>query len=489
MSIFSTLLPKKAQKGGIALPSFLRKVKAGTTVSDGRTNPANEDLTEIRYGTNAEEIMRTFARKSPDVAHAVETIARFIITDSYTLVAKDLETDTINTEATQLIQLFSARLNKLPTQYDGFSSQTSINAISETLISQLLTNGCCASELVVDKASLPSIIRPISTNSLKYKSGGDRVIPFIDDGGTIVDLDSPAVCIRSLSQDPESPYATSWFQAAVQPIIASTIFTNDLRKAFRKANIPRVTAEIAIDKFKESLAPATLHDADKYAAAIKATLEDIEGRLNGLNPEDVLVNFDLVKISHLSAGNNTSHEAIAVNSALINGQMSAGLHVLPSLLGRGESQSTATTEAILFLKMVENLQGRLNEMFSYMFTLAARLQGQDVTVTFAFKKPSLRPDIEEESFLAMKQSRIMEQLSYGLVSDEEASIALTGDLPSGNFTPLSGTMFHKGANQSGSVKNPYSNTSVSGQGVNNTVVQKDQNKGKTQPKSNQTTGK
>jgi hypothetical protein len=114
------------------------------------------------------------------------------------------------------------------------------------------------------------------------------------------------------------------------------------------------------------------------------------------------------------------------------------------------------------------------------------MAGHDVTVTFKYKKPSLRPEIEEESFWAMKQSRILQQLSLGFISDEEASIRLTGDLPSGDFTPLSGTGF---LNANVDVAdNPYSGTSVSGDELTKTKTQKDRSTTDNKPKSNKTTG-
>ncbi len=214
-------------------------------------------------------------------------------------------------------------------------------------------------------------------------------------------------------------------------------------------------------------------------------INNLQDTLNNLNPEDAIAHFDIVDIQHLSAGNISSHESISTHAGILNGQMSAGLHVLPAILGRGESQTTASTETVLFLKIVESLQGRLNELYSYLFTLAARLQGHDVTVTFAYKKPSLRPETEEETFLAVRQSRILEQLSLGLISDEEASIKLTGDLPSGDFKPLSGTGFKSAT---AVTDNPYSNTSVGGDQLNNTKDQKDRDQGTTKPKSNSTSG-
>lgn len=488
MSVFTDLFPKKKIKAAaLYTANFLKKVRTGAQVADDRENQTNEDLTQLRYGISTEKIVRDIANTNPDVSHAVEMFMRFGITDSFTQVAKELETDTIEPNATRLVQTFASRLNKLPIRFDGFSPQSTINSTSETLLKQLLTNGCCMAELVLDKTMLPSFIQAISTNNLKYESTGDRYIPYLDESSGKTYLDSPAVSIISLSQDPETPYSTSWFKSAIQSVISSTEFTQDLRKSFRKASLPRVTATIDSEKFSAMQTPDTLQDPKKMKVEVDSVLLAIENQVNGLQPEDALVNFDFIKIDHLSAGNISAHESVKTHAEIVNGQMSTGLHTLPSILGRGESQSTASTETVLFLKMVESLQGRLNEVFSYLLTMAARLHGHDVTVSFKFKKPSLRPEIEEEAFQSMRQSRIREQWSDGLISDEEASILLTGDLPSGNFKPLSGTGFFNKAAET--EDNPYSNTSVSGEQTNNTKDQKDRQTGSAnQSKTNSNSG-
>jgi hypothetical protein len=66
---------------------------------------------------------------------------------------------------------------------------------------------------------------------------------------------------------------------------------------------------------------------------------------------------------------------------------------------------------------------------------------QDVYVEFSYAELDLRPQAELEAYRAMHQSRILEQLSLGFITDEEASIKLTGNLPREGHVPLSGTMF------------------------------------------------
>lgn len=155
-------------------------------------------------------------------------------------------------------------------------------------------------------------------------------------------------------------------------------------------------------------------------------------------------------------------------------------------MGRGASSTAASTEAMAYLRAVEGEQEKLNSMYSSLLTVGVRLFGHDVYVKFTYSDPELRPKSELESFRTMKQSRIRELLSDGFISDEEASIMLTGSLPSGNFTPMSGTKFYSAA---GTMGNPYSNTSVSGEGINDTQSGKNQKAGNQNAGSNKTTGK
>lgn len=489
MSIFSELFNKKKPKAGrVVAPSFLRTTSTNSTIADDRTDYTNTDLTTLRDQTDTQTVAREYGRVNADFSHSIENFIRFIVTDSYTLTARSMETGEIDEEVTRLAQLFALRIDRLPTYIAGFSPQSSIASVAETVIPQLLCNGCAAAEVVLDKSYLPTHIEPISTNEVKYESTGDNYVPYITGSGDDVYLDSSAIYLMSLTPDPESPYSRSWYESAIQSILSSTEFGNDLRRAGRRATFPRVTASIDLEKTKASFTPDVQLDSEKLTAALNSTISDVESTLNGLQPEDALVYFgDIMTVEHLTSGNITAHDSVQTQNDIINSSVANGLHTLPSILGRGVSSATGSTEAVLFLKVTESLQSRLNEMFSYLFTQALRLQGHDVVVDFKYKKPSLRSESEEESFAAMRQSRILELLSTGHLSDAEASIMLTGELPSANYEPLSGTGFR--ANTSVvTADNPYSNTSVSGEGINSTTEQKNQSSGDTQPKTNSTTG-
>jgi len=86
-------------------------------------------------------------------------------------------------------------------------------------------------------------------------------------------------------------------------------------------------------------------------------------------------------------------------------------------------------------------------------TLSLRLLGFEGYVEFKFNAIDMRPAHELEAFFTMKQNRIMQQLSMGYVTDDEASWML-GSFPRAEGAPdLSGTLFM----QQNQVGNPTPN--------------------------------
>jgi len=417
---------------------------------------------------------------------AFNTLSSLIISSKYKVIAKDVETAMVSVEGTRFAQAHANRLDSLPPNYDGFTAQSSFSSISETLLKQLVSNGDTGAELILDDGFMPTEIRPFSTNTLKYIQKGKRYYPQITVDSEKIDLDYPTVEIVSLNQDVNTPYATSFYQSAYAATMAAEEYRNDSRRSFRRASIPRLLASIDQDKFIESLPIETRFDPKALAAAMSTVMSDVKDELTGLEPEDAVTVFDAVDVSIMTAGNISSHDALKEHAKIVNGNQASGLKTLPSILGRGESQSTASTETVLFLKIAESIQGRVNEIFSNLLTTAARLQGFDVSVSFVYDKPTLRTESESESFAVMKQSRIMELLSYGFIPDEEAAIELTGKLPPNGFEPLSGTRFKDQSTTE--IENPYSNTSVSGKGITATKTQKDSSSNTEDTKTNQTTG-
>jgi hypothetical protein len=471
---FLTTPIKKIKPKGLLVPSFLRtaRTRGATAINDTTPDVTNTDIVGYRNLVSKHDVIKALGYTSPDISQAINSLIRFAITDEYRVIARTFD-GKIDENATNYAQALAARFDCLPPDYDGFYTQTDLRSTSESLLRQIVTYGAMSSELVLTANRVPSFIRGISVKGLKFENNGIRVLPYVEvntsGASNKVYLDSPLFFYTSLDQDLDEAYAISPLTSAVQPVLFSEEFKQDLRRAFRKAALPRLTASINSEKFKESLPASVRFDEEALQTYMAGVITDLESRLNDLNPEDAIVFFDVLEIKHNSAGNISFHESLRELKHLIDSNVASGVKTLPSVLGRGESQSVASTESMLYLRYVEGMQEKLNTHYSKMFTLALRLLGYDVYCTFKYADPELRPKSELESFNSIKQSRILELLSFGFISDTEASVELTGQMPSGEFTPLSGTRFD--VNKT-SAENPYSNTSVTPDGVTGTAGEK-----------------
>lgn len=477
---------KIAAKVGETVPaSYIKKTTA--QISDTSTNYTNTDLTTLRnQGSSQKDAIKALVQNSPDASFAAYSKARFAITDSYTVIAYTID-GVVDVAGTITAQSLANRLDNLRPYYDKYSKPSDFRSLSERAIAQLQYYGSFGGQLVLEAGNVPSRIEIFSTRNMKFEERNGREVPYIEQQSVRYYLDTPLVSIQDLDQDVTTPYSMSPLQSATQPLIADHEFVNDLRRAFSKANLPRPTVKILTEQFMNSLPVDIRMNPVKLAEAQDELISRVQSELNGLSPEDCLVYFDNMVVEHLTAGNNSSDRSVEQHKDLMNAKVASGLHTMPAMLGRGENSTSSSTEAMAYLRAVEGEQEKLNSMFSSLLTVGTRLLGHDVFVKFTYADPELRPKSELESFRTMKQSRIMEQLNYGFISDEEASILLTGSLPSGNFTSLSGTRFYDSS--SSTIGNPYSNTSVSGEGITDTKTGKDTKAKDQKASSNKTSGK
>lgn len=457
----------KVKKGMQALPSYAKTAKPSDAVLTREDRQlASTNIETYRRGASTRAVLRDFVASMPDLSATVSAYARTAITDKYVAVARDLD-GKFNKEATAVLQQLLVRFDVLGDYKDGFCGIGSMRSNSESLSKELLTYGCCALELVLDKARLPRKLQPISTVNIEFMSDGESLFPRQNLAGTITDLDIATFFYTALDQDLTQPYAASPLEAAIQPVLFAQEFMNDLRKIVKRAIHPRLDMVIVWERFKESLPSDAAHDSKVLRDYMNTFIADLTALVNGLQPEDAMVHFDSVEPSYLNNGNTTTNQDYKVLADLVDAKVSTGAKAMPSILGHGSgSQNVASTESLLFTKNAAGMvQLKLNEIYSRALTLAVRLFGFDVYVEFRYASIDLRPESELESFRTMKKDRVLHLLSLGFTSDEEASLDLTGSLPPATFTPLSGTGFYQPQSAGASNGNPDSNTSTSsGQG-------------------------
>ena len=148
----------------------------------------------------------------------------------------------------------------------------------------------------------------------------------------------------------------------------------------------------------------------------------------------------------------------------ISGMVATSLKSHPSILGMrlAGSQSLSNTESLIYLKIARAVQRPVEQFLSRAMTLAVRLYGSDSYVQVRFDDIDLRPESELAAFEIMDQSRILEQLSLGFLTDEEAAEELGTGPRAPGAPPLSGTMFHDTSVQTASAESASPNADPMG---------------------------
>ena len=450
-SILEPAKPPKFMKGEQTIPSYLKIATPSETTPLPLTDRAlaNKDLLTLRSSaTTSRATVREFVAASPDLSAAVNAYVRTAITSNYTAVAKNPD-GSFNRDATALLKQLLVKFDVLPDYSVGFGGFYSLRTLSEMFVAELQRYGSCGAELVLDKNQLPAQITPVSTFNIKLYPADNamRLVPKQYLAGEYIDLDIPTFFYIPLDQDPLEPYSNSPLETALQPVLFQQEFMNDVRRIVKKVIHPRNVLTIDEDKFRKNIPPKYLYDPEGLAGYLELVKTDLAGMVNGLNPEDALILMDTIGLEIVDHGSTNLSKEYEVLSGIADAKLATAAKVLPSILGHGsQSANIASAEVLLFMKFVQGAAwAKLNELYSRIFTLAVRLYGFDVFVEFAYDQIDLRPDSELEAFKAMKQSRILEQLSLGFISDDEASIALTGNMTPPGMKPLSGTMFRNNA--------------------------------------------
>jgi len=483
MRFFNKLFPRAAElpvqnppkvpsgKGDKVISSFLGKAKGGK-ISNNTNNITNLVMSsDVRNEATMAQVVKKLVLASPDLSAALETKIKTAISSKYSAIAYD-NVGLINYEGTELIQSFLLRLDNSSYDYTKFTKATDIRSVAASFFYDSFRYGAGSVELVLGDMRLPAFVKSIPTRLLNWADNTSEAYPVYTGGDSDVPLNFPTVFYSASMQDGESPYSESPLQAAIQVALWDADFMDSLRRAAAKNLLQRLKITINSEKYRATLPLEVQTDKDQLKAHMDATIDTLESQMSDMDPEDTLVIFDTLEADTIQDANRSEDRSILVLQNLINGKIASGAKILPSVIGRGESSNAASSEALLFLKSMNAAQIEFNLLFSKVLTLTLRLYGIEGYVKFAFEPVNLRPDIELESFKSIRQSRILEQLSLGLVSDVEASLVLTGSLPPEGYKELSGTMFKVAAADTSG--NSYSNTSVDTSGrPDSTQSQKD----------------
>lgn len=444
-SSMSITLPKHIVTAARASVDPGRSRESGAQISDKAAylDFYNNSLSETRMIRNRTELLRTLTRSEGPLSTAVHNLVQ-VASNNFTVMAYNTGTNLFSSEGTNLANVVLSRIDSLHDYTEGYSNKMPLEGVVETMLREcVITNGVAA-ELVLDKARFPDYVQVIPLETLEWKVGkGGKTVPVQQVDGDEVILDTPTFWVSRMAGDPSDLYPRSMMESALKLLIYFEEFLDDIRRVVRQSGHARQVVSIDVEKAKATAPREVQNDAKKLQEWLAGVQKAVTEELESIEPEEAIVLFDTAtyEIKSPSFGNKIDYTPML---NVLSGMWATSMKTPPSVLGmRLDSGSSAegNIETLIFLKSAKGLQTPVETVLSRALTLSCRLLGADVYVRFRFDPLDLRPEIELESFYTMRQTRILQQLSLGFITDEQAAVLLrTGQRPEG-APPLSGTMF------------------------------------------------
>jgi len=434
-------LPRSAiaGKARVTDPGFRRD--KGVTLADREQSFLGSSIRELR-SVPAAQAIRALTRFNGIFSAAVHcyvqmAMSGYVVT-GYLAGTREFDLAT-SIEAVNV-------LTSADTLYDytrGYADKQSTDGLLESLLKETVQSGACCVELVLNKFLLPEKVLSVSVPSLRWKSTTEGTVypSQVSLSGEEIDLNMPTVFYAATHQQSGQFMPRSPMEAALQTLFIFTEFLEDLSRVMRRSGHSRLVVSIVQDAVKQMAPPETANDPEKMRQFFESVRGDIESTLGGLEPEDALVAYDTVTAEILSSkGEKTDYSALLET---LGNMMSSSLKSVSSVLGLGTgSQNLATTESLVYLKLVQGIQKTVETVMSRAITLSVRLRtGVDSYCKFEFQPVNLRPEDELSAHKSVIFQQELQKLSLGLYSDEEFAWRTTGSAAAPGMPKLSGTMF------------------------------------------------
>lgn len=408
-----------------------------------------ETIRNLRLTNRIVEAIRLACRFDGTLSTAVYDLVT-IANSGLDLRAFDSATHEFSPEGTKVARSILATMDTVYDYTKGFADRRAVSSVLETALREVVVTGSVAGELVLNKARFPDRIQLVPFETLVWKSQGDgRKYP-VQRGVTSkdIELDIPNFWVVESHLGADSPYPRSMMEAGMSTVFYYGEFIEDTRRVVRRTGHSRMVAKLNAEQVRLA-APAQAKESE---AAMQSYMEgvrnDLQNILSAMEPEDALVVYDVADVEEISAKGEKGDYTELMRT--LAGMAATSLKSHPSILGlRLEgSQSLSNTESLVFLQVAKAAQKAVATFMSRALTLATRLYGVDVYVKSGFKPINLRPEDELEAFKVMRQDRVLDLLSLGLLSDEQAREELELPPPRPEDPLLSGTMFRQSAAQS-----------------------------------------
>ncbi len=401
------------------------------------------DLFESRVSENSNDLLTELFTHDPDISAAVNAYLTVANTEPM-IVVRD-ENGEIDREGTKTVhQLIQAMTDRWDYS-QKFQLKPNMQSLSEMMRYSVLLRGAVGAELVLDKMLLPSQIRLVDMATIEWlekQPGVYKPQQVVQGQNEPTSLDIPAFFVSFFRRNPNRIYTYSHFVSAINTVAARQQVINDLYRIMQITGFPRIELEVLEEVLLKN-APASVKKTPREQSEwVNTRLQEVADTFGNLRADQVYAHTDAVQAKMLNDRKAGVELNIKEVIEVLNAQNQAALKVMATIIGRGEKgANTASVEARIFAMNADELNEPVAEMWSNLLTLALRLTGNAGRVEVVFAKAELRPETELEPQLTLKQTRHLQELSLGIITDDEYHLWMHRRPRPDSAPELSGTGF------------------------------------------------
>lgn len=444
-SLLNPILPKKKQKkGGLSHTGTYNPQNPTRVLTVPQFREHLQDIFNDRTFENSRDLVQALFKSDPDMSAAVNAYLTLANTPPMFFVrTPDGELDPEGAVLLrQVLNLFTYQ-----TDYtQGFQLKQSLRVIAENLRYMLLLRGGCAAELVVNDVLAPESIRVVDIGDIRWYETKPGVYKPKQDTGEgedkMINLDIPSFFISFFHRDPNEIYPNSSFIAAINTIAARQTVINELYRILQVTGFPRVDLSVVEEVITKSAPADVKADSNKLRIYINERIDEIRGAFASIRSDQAFVHTDSVEAKIINEKNPGAAIPIEEVINVLNAQNQAALKTMATIIGRGESGvNTASVEARVFAMNADELNHPVAELLSRLLTFCLHILGRPAYVECRFRPCEMRPLSELEPQLLIRQQRLLQDLSHGIITDEEYTVEMHGRAPNKDAPELSGTGF------------------------------------------------
>lgn len=400
-------------------------------------------LRDNRLSQNTQELLKQMFKQDPDVSAAVGSFLTLADTP-LTMVVRDAEGN-IDPSATQQLPKLVRAITAATDYTQGFTFKPNLAMLCQEMRYMLMLRGVIGNELVFDKKLVPTRLQHVDMATIEWfeKEAGvykpRQKQPGKNEG---VMLDIPSFFVSFHRRDPTTIYATSDFVSVINTAAARTQVINDLYRIMQITGFPRIDIKVLEETLIENAPESVKSDPNELRNWAAARLDDVAQTFATLRADQSFVHMDSIEAKVLNEKNPAAALEISDVVEVLNSQNQAALKTMATVIGRGQGAAgVASVEARIAAMNADQLNVPIKQQLDQALTFLLNVFGIMGFVDCSFAAAEMRPSMELEAQRSLKAARLRNDLSDGLITDEEYHLQVYGRLPPPGLAPLSGTGF------------------------------------------------